>query len=53
MNKTFSRARRTLISSVVGLTALVSAGLAVAQDAYPNKPITWVCLLYTSDAADE
>jgi tripartite-type tricarboxylate transporter receptor subunit TctC len=42
MNKTFSRVRRTLISSAIGVLAVVSAGIAAAQDAYPNKPITWV-----------
>ena len=42
MTKTLSRVRRTLLASALGWVAFASAGVAFAQDSYPNKPITWV-----------
>jgi len=42
MKHTISHVRRTLLASAVGLFAFASMGVAMAQDAYPNKPITWV-----------
>lgn len=42
MTTTISYVRRTLLASVTGLFAFASTGVAMAQDAYPNKPITWV-----------
>ena len=42
MTETLSRVRRTLLSPALGWVAFAAAGVALAQDAYPNKPITWV-----------
>ena len=42
MKHTISHVRRTLLASAVGLFAFASMGVAIAQDVYPNKPITWV-----------
>jgi len=42
MKHTISHVSRTLLASAVGLFAFASMGVAMAQDAYPNKPITWV-----------
>ena len=41
--------RRTLLQASPGLLGLP----AWAQTPYPSKAIRYICLLYTSDAADE
>ena len=50
--------RRSIVKAGLGVVAIAgisTVGLVsiASADKYPNKPIELVCLLYTSDAADE
>lgn len=42
MNHTPQLARRAFLSLSIGVLSSAAAGVASAQDVYPNKPLTWV-----------
>ena len=52
MNLSHSLIRRLLCCAALAGTALVSTGLAVAQSAYPNKPLRLVVTFPTGGAPD-